>query len=453
MPIREDIFEPIPGENPSGKNLRYDGIFEQLKEARFEEEDLLPEGDWERSKKKKADHRAVVRIAGDTLAKRSKDLQLVNFYADSLVRLEGFPVLAPAIDLVHRLQEAFWPTIFPVPDEDGDYEMRSIVAGKAVRAIAEAVQRIPITAAGFSYVEYLESRAVGFEKDLTTDARRQDRQYAINHGKLTGEDFDKAFAASPKKLYSEALEALDQALEALNLLNEYQRQAYNDNEPNLGDARSKIDAVRTVVEYLLNERRKTEPDPVAAPEPAAVGEGEPGEGGEGEQQPVGRPSAGIIQPRSSAGAPTCSDDAYAQVVESALFLFDRNPQSPVPYLICAGLRTGETAMQGEQPAPGFAVAPGAEVRSLLRNLALGSNWARLLRESLPVLASECARGWLDLHRYIWQAGEGTGAQALTKAVEGTVKGLLAACPQLRHWTLEDDTGAANPETQKWLDRI
>jgi len=63
------------------------------------------------------------------------------------------------------------------------------------------------------------------------------------------------------------------------------------------------------------------------------------------------------------------------------------------------------------------------------------------------------RAWLDLHRYIWRAGQETGAEAISEAVVGTVKSLLAVRPELRHWTLEDDTGAANPETQQWLDGV
>ena len=78
-------------------------------------------------------------------------------------------------------------------------------------------------------------------------------------------------------------------------------------------------------------------------------------------------------------------------------------------------------------------------------------WNELLRASLPILASECARAWLDLHRYIWRAGQETGAGAISEAVAGTVKSLLIVKPELRNWTLEDDTGAANPETQQWLD--
>ena len=39
MPLRDDLLEPIEGENPSGPNLQYDKIFDQIKEARTEEED------------------------------------------------------------------------------------------------------------------------------------------------------------------------------------------------------------------------------------------------------------------------------------------------------------------------------------------------------------------------------------------------------------------------------
>ena len=46
MPLREDLLEPIAGANPAGADLYYDKIFDQIKEARREEEDDLPAGDW-----------------------------------------------------------------------------------------------------------------------------------------------------------------------------------------------------------------------------------------------------------------------------------------------------------------------------------------------------------------------------------------------------------------------
>ena len=53
-------------------------------------------------------------------------------------------------------------------------------------------------------------------------------------------------------------------------------------------------------------------------------------------------------------------------------------------------------MQGQSPQPGFAVGPTPDVRFALRSLAQQQAWGQLLRTSLPILASECGRAWLDL---------------------------------------------------------
>jgi type VI secretion system protein ImpA len=452
MPLREDLLTPIAGENPSGEDLYYDKVFDQIKEARREDADDLPEGDWE-SQKKKADHRAVIKLAGEALANKSKDLRLAGWLVESQLRVEGLPVLSPGIELLRSLQETFWPTLYPVIEDGGDLELRMVSVETAARLFALAVRKAPLTRSGLSYEDYLESRVVGFEKDATTDAKQQARKDAIEHGKLCAEDFDQAFAASPKSLYVDAEAALAEALLAIDSLDQYQQETYAENAPMLSNCRSALQEVHQIVESLLNERRKTDPDPVqVADEPEVQDEG--GEAGAGNAEPgaEGEPSGQIVRRRSAgAGQLTRTTDAYALVVESAEFLFSRDPKSPIPYLVCASLRLGETRMQGASPAPGFAVGPGAEIRQSLRALATRGAWEELLRASLPILASECARAWLDLHRYIWRAGQETGAEAVSDAVVGTVKSLLAVRPELRHWTLEDDTGAANPETQQWLD--
>jgi type VI secretion system protein ImpA len=144
-------------------------------------------------------------------------------------------------------------------------------------------------------------------------------------------------------------------------------------------------------------------------------------------------------------------DAYALIVISAQFLFENDAQSPVPYLVCAALRLGETRRQGPSPEPGFAVGPSSQIRQSLRAFAVSGAWTELLRASIPVMAEPCARAWLDLHRYIWRAAQETGATSIASAVSGTLRELLTLRPEVRHWTLEDDTGAANPETQAWID--
>src|ERR1700679_1636139 len=126
MPLREDLLTPIAGDNPAGDNLYYDKVFDQIKEARREDADDLPEGDWERSAKKKADPRAVVKLAGDALATRSKDLRLAGWLIEAQVKMEGFAVLVPSIQLLQSLQENFWPTIHPEIEDGNDLELRMI---------------------------------------------------------------------------------------------------------------------------------------------------------------------------------------------------------------------------------------------------------------------------------------------------------------------------------------
>jgi type VI secretion system protein ImpA len=449
MPLREDLLAPIAGENPSGEDLYYDKVFAQIKEARKEDAEDLPEGAWEVSQKKKADHRAVIKMAGDALANKSKDLRLASWLVESQLRVEGLSILSPGIELLRSIQEAFWPTFYPPIEEGNDLEMRMLTVEGAAALIVAAVRKAPIAKNGLSFEDYLQSRAVGYEKDATTSAKQEARQDAIAHNKLTAEDFDTAFAGTPKSLYADAEAALAASLQAAEQLDRFHQEKYGDNSPNLSKLLDGLGEVHRLVESLLNERRKTDPDPVPVSEkPQAPAD---------DRQPAERVAdeapARQTGPRTPATAGQLGgiDDAYALVVESAEFLFGIDPKSPIPYLVCSGLRLGETRMQGPSPQPGFAVGPSAEIRQSLRSLANKGEWSQLLRISLPILASECARSWLDLHRYIWRAGQETGAEAISDAVVGTVRSLLVVRPELRHWTLEDDTGTANPETQQWLD--
>lgn len=445
MPLRDDLLTPIAGDNPSGPDLYYDPVFEQVKEARREDSDDLPSGEWERANKKKADFRTVNKLTGDTLAKKGKDVRLAGWYIESSIRLEGFSALLPSIELLRTFQETFWDTLYPMMEDGGDLEFRAMSVDAATRLIADAVRKLPLTKNGLSYEVYQDSRIVGYEKDATTSDKRESRQNAIDHGRLTAEEFDQAFAATPKALYAEADTTLTETLAAVEALDSYQREAYGtDYYPSLEKLQDTLQTVHRAVETLLNEKRKTDPD---APPPRAEGESAEGEAG----AQTGGAGFSLKIPRMA--APGELGTAYASVVASAEFFFDADRQSAVPYLICAGLRLGETFSHGQSPQPGFAVGPTPEIRYALRALANQGSWVELIRTSLPILATECARAWLDLHRYIWRAAQETGSEALSAAVVGTMKSLLTAQPELRYWILEDDTGAANPETQRWIDSV
>src|SRR5579883_3500034 len=123
MPLRDDLLTPIPGDNPAGANLRYDPVTDKIKEARREDLDV-PQGEW-KTALKTADYSAVIKLASEAIAKRSKDLQLAVWLVDAHVRKEGFAGLAPSFQFLRDLLEQFWDSLYPPIDEDGDMEVRA----------------------------------------------------------------------------------------------------------------------------------------------------------------------------------------------------------------------------------------------------------------------------------------------------------------------------------------
>ena len=50
MPLRDDLLTPIPGADPAGADLRYDPVYDKIKEAR-RRTTTRPQGDWQRERK------------------------------------------------------------------------------------------------------------------------------------------------------------------------------------------------------------------------------------------------------------------------------------------------------------------------------------------------------------------------------------------------------------------
>ena len=119
MPLREDILVPIPGENPSGADLRYDTkllVLDKLKEAR-RQDDELDQGAWQ-SERKTANWPLALKLAQETLATTSKNLQVAAYLAEALLQTEKFAGLRHGLDLVYRLLTEFWDTVYPAIDPE-----------------------------------------------------------------------------------------------------------------------------------------------------------------------------------------------------------------------------------------------------------------------------------------------------------------------------------------------
>ena len=134
------ILEAIPGDNPSGMNLRSDLIYSEIR-ARVrrarggvflqtgEPEQFDPDAEW----------RFVVRTCRNILQQRSKDLMIAAWWTEAQYALEGFAGLGEGLETLRGLTEKFWEALYP-EIEDGDTEARLRVFEWVDTRLAEAVR-------------------------------------------------------------------------------------------------------------------------------------------------------------------------------------------------------------------------------------------------------------------------------------------------------------------------
>jgi type VI secretion system protein ImpA len=449
MPLREDLLNAIPGDNPSGQNLYYAPVYDKLKEARREEEDIA-QGDWQRARKV-ADWPLVIKLAGEALATQSKDLQLAAWLVEAHLNKEGLTVFAPSLNLLRDLVEAFWDTLYPEL-EDGDAEMRATPLEWIGNYFDKIIRRSGVTKSGFDTFKYKEALTIGYEADAQSNEKAEARQTAITEGKLTAEDFDKSFDATSKEWYEQRLMECDASIEALESLQITCESRFADAAPGYSKLRTALEEVRQTFNILLNRKLEKEPD--AAAEPAA----EPEHDAEAESyaaageavQPVRR--AGPKAKRSLTEEPADKDDAADRIAAVARYLRREDPYSPAAYMLVRGLRFGELRAAGDSPGYELLAAPPTEVRQELKRLANEGQWQEVLDNAEAAAALPCGRAWLDVHRYSARACSELGYyyDPIANSIKSMLRALLADYPQFLGWTLADDTPTANAETITWL---
>ena len=450
MSLANDLLNPIDGPNPSGVNLRYDPIYDKIKESR-REESQPPPGMTERDRKV-ADNPLVIKLTTDALAKRTKDLQLTAWLTEALLKHKGFAGLSDGLSVCNGLVEKYWDTVYPEL-EDGDAQSRGAPLGFIGTKLDIALKLVPVVEkARYSLLDYQQSREVGYEDQAKTDEAKKKRAQHIKDSKVTPEAFDSAFEETPKKFYAQAEKDLDGCLQALGQLKESCAPKFVEEGPSFGPLQSALEATRHVVHGFLQKKREKEPDPVE-PTPAQAG-AEAGTGFASESG-AGPVRVGVLISVETSSEPPDRIEAIRKIAEAAAFLRRREPKSPASYLMLRGLRWGELREAVDRADPTQFEAPPTDLRKHLKRLALNQKWEELLEAAESAMALPCSRAWLDLQRMVVEACEALGKdyEAITRAIRSELKALITDFPQLLDATLLDDTPAANSETRAWLRTI
>jgi type VI secretion system protein ImpA len=231
MPINiEALLQPIPGGDPCGADLRYQPVTPLIKEAR-REEDSLSQGVWKRDVKS-ADFPLVLKLSKEALTKQGKDLQVAAWLTEALLRQEGFAGLRQGLELIQSLLEKYWDSVHPRPDDDGDMEMRATPLRWVGSQLDPSVRMVAVTKGGLSWYQYRESRTIPTEEQSLSDSTKQvARAEALAEGKISPEEFQSGFDATPGAWYLELYKSIGALMEQITALGHFCDEKFSDDAP------------------------------------------------------------------------------------------------------------------------------------------------------------------------------------------------------------------------------
>jgi type VI secretion system protein ImpA len=223
------LLSPISEEAPAGVALKDDPAgsraYYEIRDAReaartAERQQLVATLDGDSAAAVPApDWKRVKELSIKALAESTKDLWLVAWLIEALVRLHGFAGVRDGYRLTRELVERYWDEIHPRPDEDGVVttvaQLTGLNGDNAEGALLVPLANIPLVefdGAPLTSADYIDAS----DMEQTTDPERRARR--IDQGAVSLQDFERAAANTPVEELRNRYEDIEQALKEFETL-------------------------------------------------------------------------------------------------------------------------------------------------------------------------------------------------------------------------------------------
>lgn len=339
------LLSPIEGENPSGRPLRYERIYDEIREARREDDDSLSYGIWQHELKR-ADWRRVESLCLEALQHQTKDLQIAGWLAEAWTILGGIEGLAQGLQLITGLTEKFWETIYPAFDAD-DLEYRSQFYSWLDTTLAARLVKLVFApdefGEGVTLASWLAAQRFDAVLKRAPDAERLARK-AEERGQITFEQCQTILSMVPTAYGEAYLNNLLSAEAALIALKKTLDVKFPDNTVAFEGLTSNFQELIRIYKAEISNRPVPESVPTVASEaPVASTEqrsvGEEGQGisvhkevsiSPAPSKEISLPSQGVVAAEIQLQT---REQAYEQLSKIAALLQTLEPHSPASHLL------------------------------------------------------------------------------------------------------------------------
>lgn len=319
----ETYLQPIPGDDDCGPCLRYEGIWDRLRELRREDDASLPTGVWQ-SELKRGDWAAVEHLAGDLLRERSKDLMIAAWLGEAWIRRHALAGLAAALELISALCERYPDNLHPQPEDD-DRSWRVFPLEWMIRQYSDAV-RIHVPLFGLDDSEFGQVSLHDWlqlqQRQVQMSDSKQDK-IAAEAALLEFRKLQEKLRQTPVVHFQTADAELRAALAALERLNHWSDDWLADLAPSFGPLRQTLISLHAQLEEFVPLA-----EPIRSPETES-------------EDVMDEPTTELTDSAlPAAGMPSSRGQAYRQLAQIADYLARTEPHSPVPYVIRRAVEWG-----------------------------------------------------------------------------------------------------------------
>ncbi len=329
------ILTSLEANEGAGLPLRYDAIYDDIKEARREDNEQLSRGIWTTALKR-ADFSEVERLCINALSTQSKDLQIMGWLMEAWLILNGLKGGAFSMQMLDQFCRLFWHITYPQVF-DNDFEERINIFDWIDKTLQNRLLFIEITPVlpnidlrALNLSDWIE--AVNFDKIVR---RSPDSQALLadaeTSGKVTLARFRRGLSLMQKRslevLYADALSFLA----ALTDFQDLSQHLFPSHVPVFTGTRDNLDALIRIVNSALELRANEQSTPKDSVNITDTGDrfglndSDSPSMNESEQHNASSQNAPeIIAQRA---------DAYRAIHELGKFLMEIDPHSPAPYLL------------------------------------------------------------------------------------------------------------------------
>ena len=249
------ILKPISKKLPAGKSLIYDPIYDDIRHARLNEADDLPQGVWERPLKK-VNWRDVEELCLKALTQESKDLQIMVWLSEAWFYLHRLKGMQASLQCFTGLCTSYWDALYPQPrQEDMDFRFVPFewMDDKLVIQLRLYAITSPLEPQKKSY-SLLDWRTATKLAGLTGQEKEKEEQRLSQNGHATLDQFNSSRDATPTTYFQNLRNQSQSIVDQIQKLNELLVKKNLKNRVVFHHIKEEFKNIMSFIDLVLNKR-------------------------------------------------------------------------------------------------------------------------------------------------------------------------------------------------------